>query len=76
MAKPSAPSIGTRLIYYPAPTELSGGCAALPAIVISPAGTAPDYLGTTFVVFSADGSLRVKTGIVNITTWTTAGSDS
>jgi hypothetical protein len=42
MAKPSAPSVSTRLIYYPASAELSGGCAPLRAIVISAAGTAPD----------------------------------
>ena len=74
-AKPSAPSVGTRLICYPTPDELSGGCAPLPAIVISGAGVGPDYLGMIFVVFAADGSVRVKTGVVNLASWATNGRD-
>lgn len=74
MAKPAQPSVGTRLIYYPTPSEFPGGCAPMPPLVNYIAGSAPDYLQMVFTVLALDGSARIKTAVVNISTWQSAGS--
>jgi hypothetical protein len=56
--------------------------AGLPAIVLSVAGSAPDYAGTQFLVFRPDGEVVVRSSgfqsgqpLPNTTTWTTNGSN-
>lgn len=92
MAKPTAPSIGTRILYYgaaaPAPTAyqspasnaqpadiIGPGGGGLPGLVVSVAGAAPDYIGMLVIVYGADGSSNMRSRMVNIATWQTAGSD-
>lgn len=75
MSKPNEPSIGTRLLYFPAGAELPGGHTPSPALVNVVGGAAPDYLGMTFTVFARDGTPRPRTGVINVATWSAAGSN-
>jgi hypothetical protein len=85
MAKPAAPSIGSRMLYFPAlpkapttgaapPADINGQVGPFPALAISVGGSAPDHSAMLLVVFGPDGGNYLRTGVVNIATWSSAGS--
>jgi hypothetical protein len=100
MAKPTVPSIGTRILYYGAlppqptfyinqpsgakiynplpspnsPPDVAAGQVA-PGLVVALGGSTPDYIGMVVSLHGPDGSVVLRQGMVNIATWTSAGSD-
>ena len=60
-----------------APVDLPGSTTVgVPAIVLFPgSGPAPDFRGTTLLVFDQNGNTYVRTGVISVTTWAGQGSN-
>jgi hypothetical protein len=46
----------------------------LPALCVAVVGAGPDFLGSTFAVFDADGSVKIRTRVISTATWQGSGS--
>jgi hypothetical protein len=64
------------------PPDIGNPGAPLPAIVLSVAGSAPDYQGLILLVHKADGTIVQRSAgftsnqpMLNVSTWTTNGSN-
>jgi hypothetical protein len=58
-----------------APPDVAAAGGVTAGLVLSVGGAAPDYLTMTFAVFGIDGSTTIKTGVLNVASWVSAGSD-
>jgi hypothetical protein len=64
------------------PSDCGPAGVALPAVVLTPAGSAPDFLGTVLLVHTLTGAIVLRSSgftsnqpMLSVTSWTTAGSN-
>ena len=78
VAVPSMQSPGPAPIPVGNPPPAAPDCAGtgpLPALCISVQGVSPDYLGSVFAVFDVDGSVKIRSRVISVTTWSSQGSN-